>query len=48
MNGSLLIDSEGHVSIQSAMPNSWFDAHLEFNDILVTGPFASEGGKETP
>ena len=38
MTGSILIDNKGHVSISRHMPNSWYDSHSEFPDILVTGP----------
>ena len=38
MTGAVIFDIKGYLSISQAMPNSWFDTHLEFPDILVTGP----------
>jgi Exopolysaccharide biosynthesis protein related to N-acetylglucosamine-1-phosphodiester alpha-N-acetylglucosaminidase len=38
MTGALMIDAKGRLSISRAMPNSWFDSHPEFPDVLVTGP----------
>ena len=38
MTGSVLIDSEGHLSVSDAMLNSWYDSHPEYSDVLVTGP----------
>ena len=38
MTGSVLIDTEGHLSISGSMLNSWYDSHPEFPEVLVTGP----------
>jgi len=38
MTGSVLIDKKGHVAIDPAQPNSFYDNHPEYNDMLVTGP----------
>ncbi|MBA4322236.1 MAG: hypothetical protein C0408_05400, partial [Odoribacter sp.] len=46
-NGSVLIDSEGHLSINKAMPNSWYDSHPEFHDVLVTGPLLLNDEKKS-
>jgi len=46
MNGSVMIDSHRHLIITSAMTNSWYDAHPEFPDILLTGPVLLMDGKK--
>jgi len=38
MTGSVLIDKKGHFVIDPAQPNSFYDNHSEYNDVLVTGP----------
>ncbi len=38
MTGSVLIDKKGHVTIDTAQPNSFYNNHPEYNDVLVTGP----------
>lgn len=38
MTGSVLIDKKGHVSIEQAKPNSWYDSNPQFTEVLVTGP----------
>lgn len=38
MTGSVLIDTEGHLSVSAAMVNSWYDSHTEYPGVLVTGP----------
>jgi exopolysaccharide biosynthesis protein len=38
MNGSLIIDIKGNVQIMEAMPNIWYDSHIEYRDALITGP----------
>jgi exopolysaccharide biosynthesis protein len=38
MTGSILIDNKRHLLISRHMPNSWYDSHSEFPDVLVTGP----------
>lgn len=47
MTGSVMIDAENHLSIRQAMPNSWYDSHPEFPDVLVTGPLLLEDRKKT-
>jgi exopolysaccharide biosynthesis protein len=46
MSGSVMIDAGGHLSISRAMPNSWYDAHPEFPDVLVTGPLLLKDKKK--
>lgn len=38
MNGSLLFDSNGRISIEEAHSNEWYDNHAEFKHVLLTGP----------
>jgi len=38
LNGSVLVDNNGHVSLDHVKMNSWYDNHQEFQDVLVTGP----------
>lgn len=38
MTGSFLIDNNGDVHIEKSYPNSWYDKHLEYSEVLVTGP----------
>lgn len=38
MNGSVVIDSRGGVSVMKIMTNSWYDSDPNLKDILVTGP----------
>jgi len=45
LNGAILIDTEGMVSITKEMPNNWFDSHTEYADILVTGPLLIENNE---
>jgi exopolysaccharide biosynthesis protein len=45
MTGSVLIDSKGHVSISPAMPNSWYDSHSGYPNVLVTGPLLMQNRK---
>lgn len=45
MTGAILITGENEVTIQKSMPNSWFDEHPEFSDVLVTGPLLLKDGK---
>lgn len=45
MTGSFLIDIYGNVSIEGVHPNSWYDSHTEYNDVLVTGPLLLYGNK---
>lgn len=46
LNGSVLIDKNGHVSIDRVKMNSWYDSHQEFQDVLVTGPLLIKGRDE--
>ena len=45
MNGSLLIDKKGDVTIVAAMTNKWYDNHTEFTEVLVTGPLLLAGSE---
>lgn len=38
MTGSVLIDKKGHVAIDPAQPNSFYDNHPDYSEVLVTGP----------
>ena len=38
MNGAVLIDKNGHVTIEPVKYNSWYDSHTEYQDVLITGP----------
>lgn len=38
MTGSLLIDQNSYVNIDTARTNSWYDSHPEYLYILLTGP----------
>lgn len=46
MNGALLVDSKGDVFIDKVMPNSWYDSHPEFKDVLVTGCLLLKSGSK--
>jgi len=43
MTGSLLIDKKGHVLIDFAKTNSYYDSHPEYKDVMVTGPLLITG-----
>ncbi len=43
MTGSLLIDNDGTVLIESAHTNNWYDSHPEYPEVLVTGPLLLAG-----
>ena len=43
MTGSLLEDKEGHVTIEGAYSNNWYDSHPEYTEVLVTGPLLLKG-----
>jgi exopolysaccharide biosynthesis protein len=45
-NGVVMMDVKGHVFIGKDMQNSWFDAHEEFPDVMVTGPLLLEEGRK--
>ncbi len=38
MTGAVLIDKKGHVAIDPAMTNSFYNEHPELQDVLITGP----------
>jgi len=38
MTGSVLIDQTGHVSIEPARSDSYYNQHPEHHDVLITGP----------
>ncbi|MCX6334844.1 MAG: phosphodiester glycosidase family protein [Bacteroidia bacterium] len=44
LNGAIMIRSSEDMIIGKTMPNSWFDSHPEYEDILVTGPLLVEKG----
>jgi exopolysaccharide biosynthesis protein len=46
MTGSVLIDRNGRVTIESAKTNSWYDSHPEYPEVLVTGPLLVSGKGE--
>jgi exopolysaccharide biosynthesis protein len=46
MTGAVMINTIGHVSINQAMPNAWYDTHTEFPDVLVTGPLLLKDRKK--
>lgn len=43
LNGSVLIDKNGNVTIDCAKANSWYDYHPEYPEVLVTGPLLITG-----
>jgi len=47
LNGAILIDSSGDLSIGKRMPNSWFDSHTGYADVLVTGPLLLENRQKS-
>jgi exopolysaccharide biosynthesis protein len=47
MTGAVLIDSKGHILIQEAKSNSWFDSHPEFPYVLVTGPLLLKNNQKS-
>jgi len=44
LNGAILIRTSNEMYAVKKMPNSWFDSHSEYDDILVTGPLLMEDG----
>jgi len=38
LNGALAIEKGKRLTVMEAKNNDWFDAHTEYDDILVTGP----------
>jgi len=47
MTGAVMITEGKELFIEKSMTNGWFDAHPEYNDILVTGPLLVEDGSAT-
>jgi exopolysaccharide biosynthesis protein len=47
LNGAIMIDSSGDLSIGKRMPNSWFDSHGGYIDVLVTGPLLLENRQKS-
>jgi exopolysaccharide biosynthesis protein len=47
MTGSLLADKEGHVIIDRANSNNWYDSHPQYTEVLVTGPLLLKGNLKT-
>lgn len=47
LNGAILIDSTGDLSIGGRMTNSWFDSHTGYVDVLVTGPLLLENRQKS-
>ena len=47
MTGSILEDKEGHVMIDRAYSNNWYDSHQEYTEVLVTGPLLLKGDVKT-
>jgi len=45
MTGSLLIDADGNLFIETVHSNKWYDNHSEFPEVLVTGPLLLSGKK---
>jgi exopolysaccharide biosynthesis protein len=43
INGAVMITSGARVFIDRSMPNSWYDAHIEYEDVLLTGPLMVKG-----
>jgi exopolysaccharide biosynthesis protein len=43
INGAIMITSGTRVFIDRARPNSWYDAHAEYEDVLITGPLMVKG-----
>ena len=46
VNGAVLIDKKGHLSIDHVKMNNWYDSHKEYQDVLVTGPLLIERRNE--
>jgi exopolysaccharide biosynthesis protein len=46
MTGSILINKSGHIAIEQAQPNIWYDRHTDFTEVLVTGPLLLSGGNK--
>jgi exopolysaccharide biosynthesis protein len=48
MNGTMLIDSKGTLTISPVKTNNWYDSHTEYPDVLVTGPLLLSDNKKMP
>jgi exopolysaccharide biosynthesis protein len=48
MNGSMLIDTSGSITISAVKSNNWYDSHTEYPDVLVTGPLLLSDKKKMP
>jgi exopolysaccharide biosynthesis protein len=46
LNGAVLINAKGNVTIDHVKMNNWYDSHKEFQDILVAGPLLIERREE--
>jgi exopolysaccharide biosynthesis protein len=46
MNGSILINRTGELSVAKVMSNAWYDSHAEYPEVLVTGPILLTGKKK--
>jgi len=47
MTGSLLVDKKGHVIIDRAFTNNWYDSNQEYPEVLVTGPLLLKESTKT-
>jgi exopolysaccharide biosynthesis protein len=47
MTGSVLIDKNGHMKIDRARTNNWYDCHTEYPEVLVTGPLLISGKEKS-
>lgn len=47
LNGAVMVNSRGEVTIMKKMTNEWFDAHPDYADVLVTGPLLADGGTKS-
>ena len=48
LNGALLIDKHGHVTIEGAKANSFYNSHRLYQDVLVTGPLLITNKEKAP
>lgn len=46
MTGTVLIRSGREILIEKIKPDSWYNSHPEFKDVLVTGPLLVEKGEK--
>ena len=44
LNGALMVNRSGEVTIMKKMTNQWYDDNRHQVDVLVTGPLLAEGG----